>query len=460
ESYTVSVSTGTDSGCLYGYRPSDLTSAGDNGMHLAYPVSAGVYSASLGARPTSSWESANYLRDVVFVAGGPDTDGDGIPDDADPDDDNDGMSDEDEAVAGTDPKAVESVLRIAQPEISDLESAVVIHWPSVADRVYGVQAGSNMTDGFTMNLAANIPATPPMNVYTDEVAGAEMRFYRVTAASMAVTNGGGLPPLWNAGPPTGVSPAPSGPLAGVPGEFDTAILATNEVWDNFSGAAGSDPDARLWLEDTINQGGTQVYDPAQSFLDGNGNAVLEAIQSGSTILSGRFTSRTKFNMQYGWCAARIKFPKAGRSWFPAFWLLFVGYNTGNPYGEIDMMEFFGNTSTYNTHIHFGSDPSLSAIKAVPDSHSGGDAGDGFHTYWMQWEPDRIWIGVDDFVMGDWSPDSVPAGYWDHMRQPFYFIANFAAAPSWLPAPEPGDFPARMLIDWIWYKPLPASAESN
>ena len=80
--------------------------------------------------------------------------------------------------------------------------------------------------------------------------------------------------------------------------------------------------------------------------------------------------------------------------------------------------------------------------------------------WMQWEPDRIWIGVDDFVMGDWSPDSVPAGYWDHMRQPFYFVANFATAPSWLPGPEPGDFPARMLIDWIWYKPLPASAESN
>jgi len=274
-------------------------------------------------------------------------------------------------------------------------------------------------------------------------------FYRVVAK----TAGDNLPPLWNASPPTGVSPAPSGPLVGVPGEFDTGILATNEVWDNFIGAVGSDPDARLWLEDTINQGGTQVYDPARSFLDGNGNAVFEAIQSGGTIYSGRFTSRTKFNMQYGWCAARIKFPKAGRAWFPAFWLLFVGFNTGNPYGEIDMMEFFGDTQKYSTHVFFGQDPYLMSEKAVPDSHSGGNAGDGFHTYWMQWEPDRIWIGVDDLVIGDWNPDSVPAGHWDHMRQPFYFIANFAVAPSWLPPPEPGDFPARMLIDWIWYKPL-------
>jgi beta-glucanase (GH16 family) len=262
-----------------------------------------------------------------------------------------------------------------------------------------------------------------------------------------------LPPLWNASPPTGTSPAPSGPVVGRAGEFDTGTLATNEVWDNFNGASGSNPDSRLWLEDTLNQGGTQVYDPSHSFLDGSGNAVLEATQSGSTITSGRFTSRTKFNMQYGWCAARIKFPKAGRSWFPAWWMLFVGYNY-NPYGEIDVMEFFGNTTQYSTHIHFGgSIPSLESNKAVPLSHSGGNAGDGFHTYWMQWEPDRIRIGVDDLMMGDWTPASVPAGAWDHMRQPFYFIANFAVAPPWLPAPLATDFPARMVIDWAWYKPL-------
>ena len=267
------------------------------------------------------------------------------------------------------------------------------------------------------------------------------------------TSSSTLPPLWNASPPTGTSPAPSGPVVGRAGEFDTGTLATNEVWDNFNGTSGSNPDSRLWLEDTVNQGGTQVYDPSHSFLDGSGNAVLEATQSGSTITSGRFTSRTKFNMQYGWCAARIKFPKAGRSWFPAWWMLFVGYNY-NPYGEIDVMEFFGNTTQYSTHIHFGgSIPSIESNKAVPSSHSGGNAGDGFHTYWMQWEPDRIRIGVDDLIMGDWTPASVPAGAWDHMRQPFYFIANFAVAPPWLPAPLATDFPARMVIDWAWYKPL-------
>jgi hypothetical protein len=40
-----------------------------------------------------------------------------------------------------------------------------------------------------------------------------------------------------------------------------------------------------------------------------------------------------------------------------------------------------------------------------------------------------------------------------MQQPFYFIANFAVAPPWLPPPLATDFPARMVIDWAWYKPL-------
>jgi beta-glucanase (GH16 family) len=260
-------------------------------------------------------------------------------------------------------------------------------------------------------------------------------------------------PSWNASPPAGMSPAPSGSVVGDDGEFDTGPLASNEIWDNFDGASGSKPDSRLWVVDTTNQGGTQVYDPARTFLDGAGNVVLEAIQSGNTVYSGRFTSRTKFNMRYGWCAARIKFPKAGQSWFPAFWLLHQGYNTNSNYGEIDVMEFFGDTKKYSTHLYI-TDNTLESTKPVPDDHSGGDAGDGYHTYWMQWEPDRIRIGVDDLVMGDWGPTSVPAGQWDlSVSQPFYFIANFAVHPDWLPAPLASDFPARMLIDWIWYKPL-------
>lgn len=259
-------------------------------------------------------------------------------------------------------------------------------------------------------------------------------------------------------PPTGTSPAPSGPMAGTAGEFDYTMLAANEVWDNFDGTTLDD---RLWQRDTLNQGGTQVYQDANTYLDGSGHAVMECTQEGSTIYSGRFTSRQRFAMKYGYCAARIKMPYAmngvGGAWFPAFWMLLVDYNNSPNYAEIDMMEQFGDSSTYSTHIYFNdgnSGDDQQSYQDVPASQ-GSDASQDYHTYWILWEADRIRIGVDQLQMGDWGPADVSStATWEaHMQQAMYFILDFAAAPSFLPAPQSTDFPAQMLVDWVWYKPL-------
>lgn len=280
------------------------------------------------------------------------------------------------------------------------------------------------------------------------------RLQRVpSSTSSGVIN---LSALIAATPPSGTSPAPSGPMVGTNGEFDYTQLATNEVWDHFDGTTLDD---RLWQRDYINQGGTQVYQDANLFLDGSSHAVMECTKSGGTIYSGRFTSRQRFAMQYGWCAARIKMPYSmngvGSSWFPAFWMLLVGYNTSPYYCEIDMMEQFGDSSTYSTHIYSDGTHDLESYVDVPVSQSS-DASQAYHTYWMLREANRIRIGVDQVMMGDWSPSDLPANVWtQHMQQPMYYIINFAAAPNWLPAPQASDFPAQMLVDWMWYKPLSA-----
>ncbi len=260
-------------------------------------------------------------------------------------------------------------------------------------------------------------------------------------------------------PPTTASPAPSGSTVGQAGQFDTGTLATNEIWDNFDGTT---LDSRLWQQDTINQGGTQVYQSANFALDGNGHAVMTCTKSGSTIYSGRFTSRQKFNMKYGWLASSIKMPMSkngvGGAWFPAFWLLLVGYNTSPNYCEIDIMEQFGNSTEYSTHLYaFQTDSpdNKESYVDVPASQSS-DASQAYHTYWMLWEDNRIRIGVDQVRMGDWKSTDFSAGIWAaHFQQPMYYIFNFAAAPDWLPAPKASDFPATMSVDWAWYKPLSA-----
>lgn len=261
-----------------------------------------------------------------------------------------------------------------------------------------------------------------------------------------------LAALIAATPPAGTSPAPSGPMVGTSGQFDYTRLATNEVWDHFDGTTLDD---RLWQRDTINQGGTQVYQNANMFLDGNGHAVMECTRPASTIYSGKFTSRQRFAMKYGWCAARIKMPRSqgsvGRAWFPAFWMLLVDYNISDYYAEFDIIEQFGNSSNYASHFYMDSETNHNNLSNDKNSV---DSNLDYRTYWMLWEPERIRVGVDQIQIGDWNSSDMDPGIWvQHFQQPMYYIMNFAAAPSWLPAPQASDFPAQMSVDWMWYKPL-------
>ncbi len=67
--YTVVVTTGGGPGRNYPFLGGDLAAPGGNGAHLTHPASAGVFSTTAGVRPVSTFNSANYLRDIVFVAG-------------------------------------------------------------------------------------------------------------------------------------------------------------------------------------------------------------------------------------------------------------------------------------------------------------------------------------------------------------------------------------------------------
>jgi hypothetical protein len=69
--YTVVVSTGGTNGSgnkPYPFRAGDLAVAGGNGQNLTHPANAGVFTTTVGTRPVSTFNSANYYRDVVFSA--------------------------------------------------------------------------------------------------------------------------------------------------------------------------------------------------------------------------------------------------------------------------------------------------------------------------------------------------------------------------------------------------------
>ncbi|OGV46298.1 MAG: hypothetical protein A2X46_18650 [Lentisphaerae bacterium GWF2_57_35] len=100
--------------------------------------------------------------------------------DADMDTDRDGMSDAEEAVAGTNQADSDSLLNVHAVRQGDV---MLVCWPSVEGRVYDLYRTDSLLAPFS-EIATAIPATPPMNCYTDTVDNAMMLFYKIVAEKL------------------------------------------------------------------------------------------------------------------------------------------------------------------------------------------------------------------------------------------------------------------------------------
>ena len=103
---------------------------------------------------------------------------DGSADNQDPD--HDGMTTFEEWVAGTDPTNAASGLKLTGLSAPAGAGSMVIQWQSVDARTYVVSRSSNLVGAVWSVLATNLPATPPLNTYTDTTAVARpSAFYRI-----------------------------------------------------------------------------------------------------------------------------------------------------------------------------------------------------------------------------------------------------------------------------------------
>ena len=153
---------------------------------------------------------------------------------------------------------------------------------------------------------------------------------------------------------------------------------------------------------------------------------------GLSRIGGQVLTENQFSQTYGYFEARIQMP-AGAGEGAAFWLLSQG---GSWPPELDVAEMIGVNPDLLVNTLHGD--------GAPEPHWMGvaDMTQGFHTYAVDWEPDKItWYfdGQETFETAT-TPD---------MHQPMYVVLSSGSGQpgSWPGAPDPS-LVSQMKIDYV------------
>ena len=175
---------------------------------------------------------------------------------------------------------------------------------------------------------------------------------------------------------------------------------------------------------------------------------------GQNFASGKIVTKGLADWKYGFFEIRAKLA-CGRGVWPAIWMLASDGKAGWPaMGEIDIMEHVGwnqgrsygtvHTAAYNHTIN----TQKGSYTTVPD------ACEAFHNYQMDWNEDRILIGVDGRAHMRFDNDKKGDNATWPFGTPEYLILNVAVG-GWggQMGIDPAAFPARMEVEYVrvWQK---------
>jgi beta-glucanase (GH16 family) len=236
--------------------------------------------------------------------------------------------------------------------------------------------------------------------------------------------------------------------------------------DDFDGALGSAPNPASWNVENREFGYNQeldynTTDRKNSYLDGQGNLIIEAFAENYVLPDGRVSSQPYTSARlnsaglveqiHGRFEARIWLPSGTGLW-PAFWVLGNDIaDVGWPdCGEVDILELAGSK---DFEIH-GSmhGPGYSGSKGLTRSFAleSGTFADGFHVFAIEWAPDGMRWLVDGKQYHARTPEGLgEQGMQWVFNRPMYMILNLAVGGFYDGEPDASTaFPAKMLIDYV------------
>ena len=196
--------------------------------------------------------------------------------------------------------------------------------------------------------------------------------------------------------------------------------------------------------------------------------------------SARLTTRGKASWRYGKIEVRARLPQGQGTW-PAIWMLPEknGYGPWAASGEIDILEAVnlgvlcakcpgGRESTILGTLHFGGKWPKNKLASTEIAYP--EVLDGFHTYTVEWYPDRMVWRVNGKVFAtrtasEWSTTGSPNPGAPFDR-PFHLILNLAIGGKLpegrgLGGVRQDGYPKRMEVDWVrvWQKSASAATAS-
>ena len=167
--------------------------------------------------------------------------------------------------------------------------------------------------------------------------------------------------------------------------------------------------------------------------------------------------RSKWVGKYGYYEIRMKVPP-GRGMWPAFWV--VSDDQLWP-PEIDALEIVNNgrdttRNSFHNLITGKGQPAPETVSSKVDQwgsyHPAFDYAEGFHTFAIEWLPDRVRHFVDGILVVERTFQWLHSDGRD--GGPAHILANLAVGGDWPGAPtNPADFPAVLHVDYIrvWQK---------
>ncbi|MGV9860908.1 glycoside hydrolase family 16 protein [Gordonia sp. NPDC003425] len=239
----------------------------------------------------------------------------------------------------------------------------------------------------------------------------------------------------------------------------TANAATTLFFDDFTGAAGSAPNASRWSHKLGSTGYSPpaIYtdDRATSFLDGNSNLVLRAARCtdppswfpSAKYQSASLSTKTLFSagINTAW-EARIKFDPSKGCW-PSFWTM-GSVGEWPQCGEADIIELYG-TSLAGSTVHTPVPVPLVSRTFQAQKRLSVDG--GWHTWRMVWDTTgfRFWV---DYTQGKAPYFTVPTNslpYWPFSNDnPLFIKLQMTVGGPTGEAPISSELPVDMLVDWV------------